>query len=73
MKYVVKFGGLYSCGRPVAEAGDGMFGLDLSPNQSEAWVTGDRFHAAAHAHAWKGDAREIGFGVPRVVKLKRSK
>ena len=68
-KYVVKFGDLYSCGRPAE--GDGLMSLALSDQRREAWVTSERPLAEAHAVAWFDEAIERGAQAPRVVKLKK--
>ena len=68
MKYVVKFGKLYSCGRPT-NTDDGTIGLQVSINQSDAWVTTDREHAAEHAAIWAEDAKGAGVDGPRVVRV----
>ncbi len=66
-RYVVKFGELYSCGRP---SQDGSFGLQLSTDIGEAWMAESKQEAKAHAVAWTGDAIDGGLDTPRVVKLR---
>ena len=74
MKYVVKFGDLYSRGRPLQLALTDTLDLEMSYHQRGAWVTDDFRVAAAHAAMWEGMARKLGTATPRVVKLKpRSK
>ena len=68
MKYVVKFGKLYSCGRPTT-TDDGTIGLQVTANRSDAWVTPDRERAAEHAAVWAGDAKAAGADGPRVVRV----
>ncbi len=68
-KYIVKFGELYSCGRP-SQTPDGSFGLQLSTDKDEAWVADSKKEATDHAVAWTGDAIGDGLPTPRVVKIK---
>ena len=72
-KYLVKFGHLYSCGRPYcdcgrAEADGDGFSLMLTPRRTKALAM-PREIAAGHAVAWAEQAVAAGFPAPRVVRL----
>ena len=72
-RYVVKFGDLYSSGRPALREQTSWLDLFLTIHQKQAFVFLTKTDAVEHAVVWTGDAlaadASAGVPFPRVVKL----